>query len=367
MTNTVFGESPEMQQSGQEAANNQASEVQQGQKQGQPESNVSQSGNNVNQDQEVNQAQSQDVNQAGEQQKAAQGQDKILGKFDSYDDVAQSLDNLSQKLGKEVDWNSIESEQDLVAAYNAAERELGQTSDKQKLQQELGVESDNLDDLRQTKSKYERQLAQQQQYIQQLSQQMQQLNNQLQNGQQPTQADENQQGQSENGLDPDEWMNEFYEKGPEAVEKLVEQRLQEEKKKQQQIQQKIKQQKMKEQKVKRRYANQVNQLKQKYGDEFDQYRKEAAKVMKERPYYAYMNNGMEYAYLAAKRRASNQMKQQTRQYQQQKSQNQQKNYFKQSAQMPSSNANRVVQQQPNKEEQLKQSIFGDQSGGGIFG
>lgn len=283
----------------------------------------------------------------GEQENIpARQEEKVLGKFNNHEEVAKSLDQLGNKLGEDVDWDNIQTEEELESAYQEAERKLGRTSD--------------IDNLRKQNSQYENQLTQMQQYMQSMQQQMQSM----QQGQ-PNQEDmQQQEGQSQ--VDPDEWLHNFYEKGPEAVEELVEKRLAKERETQKAEMMKQQAERQKLESVKQGYQQQINQIKNKYGQDFENHRQEAANVMKERPYYAYMSNGLELALLEAKNRSSNNIQQQTRQNQQQQVQAK-NNIFKQGARLPQGNANRVISQNASEEDLMKKAIFQGQTQGGIFG
>lgn len=396
MSEAIFGENspavdtPNQDTSivGQESATNNQQALTPNQNQGQPvidNTNVSQQEMNdlSNSQEQPIFGENQDpapTDQVQGQQDQGQGQDKILGKFNSMQDVANSLEGLANKLGDQVDWNKIQSDDDLLAAYQEAEKELGKYSDVDFLRKKARQQEAIIN-----------QMYMQMQQGQQLGHPMQQPSNspmqQLGHPmQQPmaNQAMDNQnlvqEGQSNPNMeiDPDEFIEQFYENPTEAISKItnqaVNQALEQEKARQQAEQQKRQQFEQQKQQVTQQLQAEVNRLKYKYGDQFEQNRQVAAQIMQQKPYYAQMPGGMELALQEAMQINSVQqpMQQQPQQPIQQNNQYQQsqQQQYKQGLRINGNNGNRPLQQQGQQlspEEQFRKQIFGDSpSNGGIF-
>lgn len=314
--------------------------------------------------QDGSQGQPEDIEQQQTQQQ------RILGKFDNHEQVADSLENIGKKLGKQVDWQKLVNEQGYIEpqkleeAYRQAEQELGKTSDVDKARWQLNA-------IRQENEQMKQYMNQLQQAYQQ---QIQQIQQQMQRGPQ-----EQQQGQPQQQEEPnvDAWLDRLYRDGPKAVDELVQKRLQEIQNQEQQPQTKeaseeqqdpVKQvqqqweQKQKVQKMQNFYASQVNELQQKYGQDFENLRQKTAEIVRNNKYYAYMPNGFERAYLRAKRESGAK----PAQPQQVSQQQQQNNVLKNAARMPGTTG-RMPQQQMSQEDMVRQQIFGGQTKKGVFG
>jgi hypothetical protein len=281
------------------------------------------------------------------QQPDQQDDEKILGKFDTNEDVYKAYRDLEHKLGSDA-------------------------QEKHAMRQQL--------------SNYQQQLARMAQYLQQQAQQ---------SNQQPVASNQNAQGQSDQPdqgveqIDREQWLESFYEKGPDAVTELARKVADDEIKRQTEDLNKSLQQLQEQQlaplqqyvawdQSTRNFGRQIQQAKQKYND-FDQYRPSIAQVIREMPELANRPDCMERAYQLAKAGGFNQQQQQAMQANQQapqqqmpvqnQQQQQQQGRQKQAARMPASTGTRPGNlQEPSPEDVIRDRVFG--SGAerkGIFG
>lgn len=295
----------------------------------------------------------------------------VRKKFKSADDFEQSVTELQRKLGKENEHVALNSEEEAINYYIQLEKELGQRSQV-------------VDNPVNNQNNYNENF--------QLKQQVSNLQNmiyQLQNKQNP-QPQQNQQPQQEgqetpetpelnfDDIDTNQFMKEFYEKGPNAesfkkvvmraAEQISDKKLSELKQEQQKEQQTLQQKQQQAQQLKQVYEGQAEQLKQRYGEqEFEGNKQQMLQVFNEYPMYlnpTLFPNGFEIAYREAKKRSGGyQQQQNTIQQQQQKNVAQ-----KMSATMPKSNSvQRFNTNKPSPEERAKQQIFQQGNKTGIFG
>lgn len=144
-------------------------------------------------------------------------------------------------------------------------------------------------------------------------------------------------------IDPEKFWEQFNEKGPEALTPIIDYQVQTALAQFQPMLQEVQQlrqvvsQQQQEKQLQQHFTTQINGLRQKYGQDFDQYRTAVAKVIETKPYYAGLPNGLELAYLEAKQMASTYQPQQPG-YNPQQLQNmfQQQQAAKMAAQMPGS-------------------------------
>jgi len=293
----------------------------------------------------------------GQEQQEGQGQpeepqgEKILGKFNSQQDLARGLKEIESKLPKNFDWAKINSKDDMKAAYQQAQQELGATSDPK------------LAELRNQNAMLQQQL---QQMMGQQPRQGQPAPQQAQQGQAIPQ---NQPQEVENDgfdIDNDQFLDEFYDNPgqtiQQTVEKLVDKKVEERenqrsKQQQQQMQQK--------QQIEKRIQGQVNQIKLANPQEFEQHRDQMEKIVRENPVYSMVPNGMQLAFNEAKLTNQNSGEPQPQpQNQRQLAQN--NNARKQVARMARNN-NRTIKGKQSYEEQVTDNIFGEGNNGGVFG
>ena len=126
----------------------------------------------------------------------------ILGKFKDVEALATGYVNLMNRLGQQYNLEQFENVEQLTEAYRAAERQLGG-------QGQAPQPNTEVEQLRQ-------QLAMQQYQLQQMAQYFQAVQMQ-QAYQQPQQQQQ---------IDPSEFLDQLYEKGPEAITPLVQQVVQ---------------------------------------------------------------------------------------------------------------------------------------------
>lgn len=205
-------------------------------------------------------------------------------------------------------------------------------------------------------------------------------------------------------ISDEEWQNIFdSDKGPEVVGKLaaqhaeriadqkIQQTVQElEQREQAREYQRHQEAQQRRQELQRRrqerqyYANEIKRLQDTYGDEFETYRQQTAQVLQQKPWLAQVPGGLDMAFKEARLfgpsqgqrqtggqpQAQQQAPQQQPQAQQpanQQSPQQQVQAQKQAARMPQSSGRGLPNQQKTREDQIVDSIFGEEPSGGIFG
>jgi hypothetical protein len=327
--------------------------------------------------------------------------DYVREKFKSAEEFEKSINELEQKLGV-TEQKQISNPEEAINYYMELEQRLGQTSNVDQTRQQLSRLEQENQRLRQMYLMQQQQAMQNPQNMQQprrdpqtgrfVSQQ--QVNNQQNFNQQQQQP---QQPQENTGLtlddvmadlnfdvSADEAINELYEKGYNSdvfkkvvaetslktAEKLVEQKFNEMQQQQQQ-QEQFKQQKMQQaQQLNTNYHSQVDQIKQKYGeDTFEQHKDDVLNFFKQYPMYLdpqMFPNGFEIAFNNV-RTMNNQYQQQQQNMQQAQQYN---NAQKQAARIPQSQHNNKLRFQNNMspEEEIRQNIFHtNDKRQGIFG
>lgn len=178
-------------------------------------------------------------------------------------------------------------------------------------------------------------------------------------------------------IDTEKFMEEFYEKGPNAegfkkvvqsvAEQIAEQKFNQFAQMQQKQQMEQQQQQMAT-KLRENYNQQENQIKQTYGEqEYNKYRNAMRQIFEERPMYlnpkAYPN-GFMMAFYEARKRMNNYENQQNMI----QNQNQMINKNKLAADIPKSQSGqRFAPEKPSPEEIVKRQIFAQEPSRGIFG
>ena len=304
-----------------------------------------------------------DQTQQGQEDQQQEGE-KILDKFETKADLAEGLENIEQKTGQPFDWSKINTVEDMKAAYQEAQQFLGETSDPQTAQ--LRNQNAMLRQQLQMLQQQMNQPGQPQQPAQgqQQPQQMQQPQNNLNPQQQAQQAAEQAQQQGLD-IDEDEFLEQFYSNPGPAMQNVVQDLVNQELQKQEQQQQ---QQQQQRQQAEKRLQAQVNKLKMKYPQEFQQHQDTMRQIVEQNPVYSVLPNGMQLAFNEAQLRDQNGQpaRQQAQVNPQQQQMQQQQQARKQAARIQGNNY-RQVQGQPSYEQQTVQKIFGDNKEGGVFG
>jgi hypothetical protein len=344
-------------------------------------------------------------------------QEKVLGKFDDRGSLLESVKNLGNKLGKNVDpAKAIQAtDEELVEIYQDLESQLGHTSDVDKTRQENQQLKSKLSQYEQQLQQTQQQMTQMQNYLQNMNQQkqqqqqnvpLQQQNNQNapqqnkqglqrnptngrfesnQDNQQPNnQQPDNQ--QQEEKVDPDKFLRDFYNNPVEAIKKINNmdtreaQQVKNNMNRQQRNdfnQQERQMQQQKSQQYRQRLNNEsqdfFKQKRYELEDKYDGFKdpetkKKVVKYMQN--HQVYLNprifpNGLERAYLEVKKmeQGSNQNNNTATNKEQV---NENLKAQKQAAGLPKSQGSYTrTQDNSNDTEQLKDDIFG--TGGGIFG
>jgi hypothetical protein len=344
-------------------------------------------------------------------------QEKLLGKFNDRSSLLESVKNLGDKLGKNVDpAKAIQAtDEELVKIYQDLESQLGHTSDVDKTRQENQQLKSKLSQYEQQLQQTQQQMTQMQRYLQNMNQQQnvppQQQDNQnapQQNKQEPqrnptngrfesnqnnqqtnNQQTDNQQPdnqQQEEKVDPDKFLRDFYNNPVEAIKKINNMDTREAQQvknnmNQQQRNDFNQQERQIQQQKSQQYRQQLNNesqdfFKQKRYELEDKYeefkdpetKKKVVKYMQDHPVYLnprIFPNGLERAYLEVKKmeQGSNQNNNTATNKEQV---NENLKAQKQAAGLPKSQGSYTrTQDNSNDTEQLKDDIFG--TGGGIFG
>ncbi len=324
----------------------------------------------------------QDTQQTRQDQPPEDKEKPVLGKYKDHRELQQALVNIGQKLGKDVNWEAMYKEgtdqvdlEKLEAAYKQAEQQLGQTSDidqtRSKLSQ-IEQENEKLKQLNKTYQAYmTRLMAQRQQpYPGQPPQAPQYAQQPTQQQQAPQQPEPQ---QKEDSYDTDQFFEDFYKKGPEAIQKIVESSIKKYQQPQQpqqpptqqnfgQYQQPQQPQQQPQPQVD--YHRQVADLKAKYGQEFEEMKEDVGKVIQDpkNSYLLSLPDGMERAYNKAKLNKRRSQREQLKQ----QAQHQQMEVFKNAAQIGPGQA-RTGERPMTREEWEKKQIFQPPEKKGFFG
>jgi hypothetical protein len=329
----------------------------------------------------------------------------IREKFESPEDFEKSVEELQKRLGRDENV-SLNDQEEAIDYYIQLEKELGQTGNVEQTRQQNQMLKQQM---QQIQSANQRLMAQMralrnqgpnQQFNQQTQQNMQ---NQPRNNQGQFMANNNQQQQNQNnqqnqevsaediienmdlGIDSDEFLNDMYENGANSKNfkkaiakvsgKLVDAKLNQQQQLQQQKQQKEQQEQQQQmqraQQLNSHYKNQVQSLRQKYGEqEVNRHKDDMAQFFREHPTYLdpkIFPNGMQRAYQEVKKRR-NKLNQQNQMTQQQSQMNVAR---KKTANMPQNSSNNRRFQNGNRNlsqnEIEKQQIFQQENTGGLFG
>ena len=325
------------------------------------------------------------------QQFTASSEQLILGKFSSLDQIKDTLRANAAKVGTEVDEEKLNAltPEDLIQAYLEDERTLGQP-DSNQLQGESHLQQENarLRDEMQAMLRYLQQQQMMQTGYQQpmlpqpsmpqmgMPQAQPQFGGYPQTGYQyPTMQDQNPQmymqpqtnpgfqqpGMAQNWQDPDTFFEQFSQNGPQVIQSMVQsgvqqalqgavipyiQQMQREQQIQAQNQQKLAQ-----------LQNQVEFVR-KNNPDFEMHRAQMAQIITQRPWLLETENGVQQAYLEAKDRYNQYMRQQAFLSQRQGMQAQ-----RMVSTIPRSQGHYPVA--PNTQN-LAEAVFGVKTGGGLF-
>jgi len=329
----------------------------------------------------------------------------VKQKYSSTEDFVNGVEELQKKLGREnEELGPNMTQEDIINYYISLENELGRTSDIDNTRQENQRLQQELQGLRNTLSQMMMQrqgIPQQGQFGQpgqQMTGQMPQMQGNIpmrdpNTGRFVSPATQKQEEPEEeldlssvfDEVDTDKFMEELYEKGPKAesfqnliikaAEKIADKKaneavkktLTEQQKKAQEYQQKQQQALA----LKSHYDSQIEQIKQKYGEqEFEKIKQNVMQFFRKYPMYLnpqLFPNGFEIAFNEA-RNMNNQYQQQQNAMQNQQQYN---TAQKMAARMPASKpsqSQRFGSRKPDQDEIEKQMIFGGlNQGQGIFG
>lgn len=299
----------------------------------------------------------------------------IKKKFNNQEDFLNSVEELANKEGVRVP-ERFDSQEELVNFYIGLEEKQGRTGQQYGQQMNQNMNNDNM--------QMQQKINGLQNTVQQL---MYQLQQQQQNGQTPQRDpqtgqyinNQNINQQQSNKIDYEEILadindDDFYE-SPKKVTAQIAQKISEQianqsvEQKLQQEKQKEQQQKQKAQQLQQYYNNQVETLKQQYGEQAVEKNKQGMlQVLNE--YKMYMNpqlfpNGFQLAFEEARRRNNNYNQQQNTMQQQ----SQQNIAQKKTAGIPRSKPKqpRFQTRQPDQTEIEKKQIFGQNRGSGLWG
>lgn len=317
----------------------------------------------------------------------------VRQKFKSSDDFARSIEELQKRLGRENENVQLNSAEEAINYYITLEKELGRTSnidetrlENQRLKQELQGLRNAVNQL----------MMQGQLFYNPQTQQITPMRDPLTgrfvspNQQQPQGQAQTGQGQQTNNLDisfddidPDEFMKEFYAKGPnaesfkkvilKAAEKIAEHKVNEalQKTQEEQLtkQQEQFQKQQQAQALKANYDQQVERIKQQYGEqEFERYKNQMTQIFRQYPMYlnpTLFPNGFEIVFNEARQMANNYQQQQNFLNNQQQFNTAQKMAARMNGSRPGQKFN--SSRQLSQEEIEKMQIFGQENRAGIFG
>jgi len=325
-----------------------------------------------------------DVNDDFER-KAAYIRQKFKG---GPEELEKSINELRKKLGRENEEVHFETTEDVVNYYIELEKELGRTS--------------NIDQTRQENQRLQQEVEQLRNTINQLllyrgnanwpmrdpatgrfvssAPYQQQMQPQMPH-QQEVQEEELKFDDLFKDINTDTFLREFYEKGPQAedfqkliinaAERIADHKLNQFVKKQQEEQQKkMLERQQKEMQARYQYTllkNQADNIKMKYGEqEVEKYKDSMTRFLEKYPYYldpVLYPNGLEVAFMEARREAMGYQEQQYIQQEQQQYNTAQK--F--AARIPRSTTPQRVSREPSPEEREKMMLFGTPERKGLWG
>lgn len=325
-----------------------------------------------------------DVNDDFER-KAAYIRQKFKG---GPEELEKSINELRKKLGRENEEVHFETTEDVVNYYIELEKELGRTS--------------NIDQTRQENQRLQQEVEQLRNTINQLllyrgnanwpmrdpatgrfvssAPYQQQMQPQMPH-QQEVQEEELKFDDLFKDINTDTFLREFYEKGPQAedfqkliinaAERIADHKLNQFVKKQQEEQQKkMLERQQKEMQARYQYTllkNQADNIKMKYGEqEIEKYKDSMTRFLEKYPYYldpVLYPNGLEVAFMEARREAMGYQEQQYIQQEQQQYNTAQK--F--AARIPRSTTPQRVSREPSPEEREKMMLFGTPERKGLWG
>ncbi len=325
-----------------------------------------------------------DVNDDFER-KAAYIRQKFKG---GPEELEKSINELRKKLGRENEEIHFETTEDVVNYYIELEKELGRTS--------------NIDQTRQENQRLKQEVEQLRNSINQLllyrgnanwpmrdpatgrfvspAPYQQQMQPQMPH-QQEVQEEELKFDDLFKDINTDTFLREFYEKGPQAedfqkliinaAERIADHKLNQFVKKQQEEQQKkMLERQQKEMQARYQYTllkNKADNIKMKYGEqEIEKYKDGMTRFLEKYPYYldpVLYPNGLEVAFMEARREAMGYQEQQYIQQEQQQYNTAQK--F--AARIPRSTTPQRVSREPSPEEREKMMLFGTPERKGLWG
>ncbi len=304
---------------------------------------------------------------------------RILGKYQNHQEVQEALINIGRKLGKDVNWEAMYKEgtqevdpEKLEDAYQQAQQQLGQTSDidqtRSKLSQ-MEEENQKLKQLTKTYQAYLQRMMAPQRMGQPHPQQPQQFQQQPPQQQAPHAQMPQQPQQQEEEYDPDQFFDEFYKKGPEAIQKIVEKSIQKYQQPQQPQAPPTHQnfgqyQQPQQPRPNVDYSKQVMELKNKYGQDFEEMKEDVGQVLKDpkNRYLLHLDDGMERAFNKAKLQRRRSQREEAKK----KAESHQMEVFKNAAQISPGQA-RTGERRLGQEEWEKKQIFDQARGKGFFG
>lgn len=319
------------------------------------------------------------------ERKAAYIRQKFKG---GPEELEKSINELRKKLGRENEEVHFETTEDVVNYYIELEKELGRTSNIDQTRQENQRLQQEVEQLRNTinqlllyrgnanwpmRDPATGRFVSPAQYQQQMQPQMPQ--------QQEVQEEELKFDDLFKDINTDTFLREFYEKGPQAedfqkliinaAERIADHKLNQFVKKQQEEQQKkMLERQQKEMQARYQYTllkNQADNIKMKYGEqEVEKYKDSMTRFLEKYPYYldpVLYPNGLEIAFMEARREAMGYQEQQYIQQEQQQYNTAQK--F--AARIPRSTTPQRVSREPSPEEREKMMLFGTPERKGLWG
>jgi len=325
-----------------------------------------------------------DVNDDFER-KAAYIRQKFKG---GPEELEKSINELRKKLGRENEEVHFETTEDVVNYYIELEKELGRTSNIDQTRQENQRLQQEVEHLRNTINQFllhrgnanwpmrdpaTGRFVSPAPYQQQMQPQM--------PHQQEVQEEELKFDDLFKDINTDTFLREFYEKGPQAedfqkllinaAERIADHKLNQfVKKQQEEQQQKMLERQQKEMQARYQYTllkNKADNIKMKYGEqEVEKYKDGMTRFLEKYPYYLdpiLYPNGLEVAFLEARRETMGYQEQQNIQQEQQQYNTAQK--F--AARIPRSTTPQRVSREPSPEEREKMMLFGTPERKGLWG
>lgn len=337
-----------------------------------------------------------DVNDDFER-KAAYIRQKFKG---GPEELEKSINELRKKLGRENEEVNFETAEDVINYYIGLERELGRTSNIDQTRQENQRLQQEVEQLRNTinqfllhrgnanwpmrdpaTGRFVSPAPYQQQMHPQMYPQMQPQMPQQMPQQQEVQEEELKFDDLFKDINTDTFLREFYEKGPQAedfqkliinaAERIADHKLNQfVKKQQEEQQQKMLERQQKEMQARYQYTllkNKADNIKMKYGEqEIEKYKDGMTRFLEKYPYYLdpiLYPNGLEVAFLEARRETMGYQEQQHIQQEQQQYNTAQK--F--AARIPRSTTPQRVSREYTPEEREKMMLFGTPERKGLWG